>query len=105
MLWKKAKKPSGDPEIIIETTLIDSGSNSASGKAVVVTITDNAGGMPQSIQARIFESQFTTKAAGKGTGLGLSIAYQIVTDTHQGNIECFSELGKGTTFRVTLPIE
>lgn len=71
---------------------------------VVVTVTDNAGGMPESVRARIFERQFTTKAAGKGTGLGLSIAHQIVTETHQGRIECRSELGRGTTFQITLPI-
>ena len=72
---------------------------------VVVTVTDNAGGMPESVRARIFERQFTTKAAGKGTGLGLSIAHQIVTEIHQGRIECCSELGRGTTFQITLPIE
>ncbi len=71
---------------------------------VVVTVTDNAGGMPESVRSRIFESQFTTKATGKGTGLGLSIAHQIVTEIHQGRIECRSELGQGTTFQIILPI-
>ncbi len=72
---------------------------------VVVTVTDNAGGMPESVRSRIFESQFTTKATGKGTGLGLSIAHQIVTEIHQGRIECRSELGRGTTFQITLPVK
>ncbi|MEL7331049.1 MAG: response regulator [Cyanobacteria bacterium J06560_2] len=70
---------------------------------VIITITDNAGGIPSAVQAKIFESQFTTKSAGKGTGLGLSIAHQIVTQTHQGNIECTSLVGTGTTFKILLP--
>ncbi|MEL6159863.1 MAG: ATP-binding protein [Cyanobacteria bacterium J06627_32] len=70
---------------------------------ITVYFTDNAGGIPQDIQDRIFENQFTTKATGKGTGLGLAIAYQIVTEGHHGTIECLSTLGVGTTFRVTLP--
>ncbi|MGD1897253.1 MAG: sensor histidine kinase [Phormidesmis sp.] len=86
-----------EPEIEITTA--------ATAEQVIITITDNATGMPEDIRAQIFESQFTTKKAGKGTGLGLSIAYQIVTDTHQGSIECQSTLGVGTTFTITLPIE
>ncbi len=71
---------------------------------ITVTISDNAGGMPESVQKRIFESQFTTKTAGRGTGLGLSIAYKIVTEEHQGQIECKSIVGKGTTFKILLPV-
>ncbi|MEL6901639.1 MAG: ATP-binding protein, partial [Cyanobacteria bacterium J06606_4] len=54
-------------------------------------------------QDKIFENQFTTKATGKGTGLGLAIAHQIVTEVHQGTIECLSTPGVGTTFRIILP--
>ena len=85
-----------DPEITIETA--------QNGQQIVVTITDNAGGMPKHVRARIFESQFTTKEAGKGTGLGLSIAHQIITNSHQGHIGCASTVGEGTTFQITLPI-
>ena len=92
---EEGEKPSGAPEISIQTERV--------ANQVVVTIADNAGGMPPQVQAHIFESQFTTKSAGKGTGLGLSIAHQIVTDTHRGNISCTSVLGKGTTFQITLP--
>ena len=88
-------KPSGPPKICIQTRL--------EGDFVVITITDNAGGMPETVRSRIFESQFTTKSAGKGTGLGLSIAHQIVTDTHKGRIHCDSTLGTGTTFTIMLP--
>ena len=89
--------PSGPPKIHIATH--------TDHDTVVINITDNAGGMPESVKAHIFESQFTTKSAGKGTGLGLSIAHQIVTGTHQGSIQCQSTLGVGTTFTITLPIE
>jgi len=93
---EEGEKPAGAPEISICTEVADS--------RLIVTITDNAGGMPEQVRARIFESQFTTKRAGKGTGLGLSIAHRIVTDTHQGEITCQSLLGQGTTFRIALPI-
>ncbi|MEM6869174.1 MAG: HAMP domain-containing sensor histidine kinase, partial [Cyanobacteria bacterium P01_C01_bin.121] len=89
--------PSGPEEISISTA--------ADETQVIITITDNAGGMPKAILERIFESQFTTKTAGKGTGLGLSIAHQIVTEVHQGRIECTSVLGEGTTFTITLPLD
>ncbi|MEL6815133.1 MAG: ATP-binding protein, partial [Cyanobacteria bacterium J06598_3] len=84
------------PEIKIETVV--------AGDQVGIKITDNAGGMPEAVRSRIFESQFTTKKAGKGTGLGLSIAHKIVTETHGGTLECTSTVGTGTTFRILLPI-
>ncbi|MGB3637077.1 MAG: ATP-binding protein, partial [Rivularia sp. (in: cyanobacteria)] len=65
---------------------------------------DNALGMPPQVQARIFEQSFTTKPVGKGTGLGLAISYQIIVDKHSGKIDCFSTIGKGTKFIITLPI-
>lgn len=92
---EEGEKPSSSPKIDISTAMASN--------QIIITITDNAGGMSESVQSRIFESQFTTKTAGKGTGLGLSIAYQIVTDTHQGQLECTSTLGIGTTFRIVLP--
>ena len=75
------------------------------GQNAVISITDTAGGIPDHIIPRIFESQFTTKLAGKGTGLGLSIVHEIVTQNHLGNIQCSSEYSKGSTFTITLPID
>jgi two-component system, NtrC family, sensor kinase len=70
---------------------------------VVVEIEDNGAGISRADQSRIFEPFYTTKPPGRGTGLGLSICYGIVED-HQGHIEVESQPGRGTTFRVFLPV-
>lgn len=69
---------------------------------VTVRIRDTGAGIPEEHLARIFEPFFTTKAIGSGTGLGLSICQGIVT-AHGGTISVESEMGRGTTFTVTLP--
>ena len=68
-----------------------------------VTITDNGCGINSENLSKVFDPFFTTKAPGEGTGLGLSISYNIVKD-HKGDIEFKSETGKGTTVKLTLPI-
>ncbi|MEH6625634.1 MAG: ATP-binding protein [Motiliproteus sp.] len=73
------------------------------GSDVWVEVTDNGKGIDTEHLNRIFDPFFTTKKVGKGTGLGLSIAYGIV-EKHQGQIEVSSEVGKGSSFRVTIPI-
>jgi two-component system NtrC family sensor kinase len=68
--------------------------------SVVITVTDSGGGIPRESIDKIYEPFFTTK--DKGTGLGLAIVYNIIKK-HGGDIAVESEVGKGTTFTVTLP--
>jgi signal transduction histidine kinase len=70
---------------------------------VVVRIIDDGAGIPADITTRIFDPFFTTKGVGKGTGLGLSLSYGIV-QRHGGHIEVDSAPGRGSTFRVYLPV-
>ncbi|TAG94816.1 MAG: PAS domain S-box protein [Oscillatoriales cyanobacterium] len=73
-------------------------------KMVSIEISDNGMGMPQTVIDRIFNPFYTTKEVGKGTGLGMSISHSIVVEKHKGKIECTSEIGRGTTFRIQIPI-
>ncbi|MFM9263704.1 PAS domain S-box protein [Tychonema sp. BBK16] len=73
-------------------------------KMLAIEISDNGMGMPQSVIDRIFNPFYTTKEVGKGTGLGMSISHSIVVEKHKGKIECISEIGRGTTFRIQIPI-
>jgi signal transduction histidine kinase len=71
---------------------------------VVISVSDTGGGIPEAIRKRIFDPFFTTKEVGRGTGQGLSIAHNAIK-SHGGRLEFDTELGKGTTFRVSLPLE
>ena len=73
------------------------------GERVVVEVRDTGPGIPPDIIGRIFNAFFTTKEVGSGTGLGLAICQRIVTDMG-GELTVDSEMGKGTTFRVALPV-
>ncbi|MEW5847394.1 MAG: ATP-binding protein [Myxococcota bacterium] len=69
-----------------------------------IRVQDTGTGIPESIRGRIFEPFFTTKAVGQGTGQGLAIAYAIVVKNHGGHITFETEVGRGTTFIVQLPL-
>jgi signal transduction histidine kinase len=70
-----------------------------------IRISDTGTGIPEQHRSRVFDHFFTTKAVGKGTGQGLSIAHAVVTEKHGGSIALETEMGKGTTFIIRLPIE
>ena len=70
---------------------------------IAVKVQDTGAGIPDHIVTSIFDPFFTTKHRGKGTGLGLSVSLGIVKK-HGGDMHVESEVGKGTTFTVLLPI-
>jgi PAS domain S-box-containing protein len=70
---------------------------------IILRITDSGSGIPSDIMGKISDPFFTTKDPGEGTGLGLSITYSIIKE-HNGYITVTSELGKGTTFTIHLPV-
>ncbi len=80
-------------------------STRADGDQVEIAIGDTGTGIPEDIQAKVFDPFFTTKGVGRGTGQGLNIAHQIVVGKHRGSLTFETELGKGTTFVIRLPVE
>ncbi|HMY53016.1 MAG TPA: HAMP domain-containing sensor histidine kinase, partial [Candidatus Obscuribacter sp.] len=73
------------------------------GESVLVQITDHGPGIKPEVQSKIFDPFFTTKPVGQGTGLGLSICHSII-ERHGGQIWFTSEISKGTTFYVRVPL-
>jgi two-component system, NtrC family, sensor kinase len=73
------------------------------GERVEVSIRDSGKGMNKATLEKIFDPFFTTKGVGSGTGLGLSISYGVI-QKHGGDILVSSEIGKGTEFKIILPV-
>jgi len=70
---------------------------------VEIAISDTGSGIPKENLSKLFDPFFTTREVGKGTGLGLNVAYNII-QKHKGTIEVESEVGKGTTFTIRIPV-
>ena len=89
------KDSGGRGKITVKTAVVDD--------HVVISIADTGGGIPVQIRGNIFDPFFTTKEVGRGTGQGLSIARSVVK-AHGGALDFETEIGKGTTFFIRLPI-
>lgn len=76
----------------------------AEGDRVKISIGDTGSGIREEHRSRIFDPFFTTKDVGKGTGQGLAIAYNVIVKKHGGKIDFETEVGKGTTFHIHLPV-
>jgi len=92
------QEPLENPGIIRIRTEIE-------GTLAVIRIADNGAGITEQVKQRIFDPFYTTKRIGSGTGMGLAISHSIIVEKHKGEIKCFSAVGKGTEFRIELPIQ
>jgi two-component system NtrC family sensor kinase len=93
----EAMEPKGGGTLTISTQL------APFGQGVRISVADSGIGISEENKTKLFTPFFTTKPVGKGTGLGLSIVYGIVK-MHRGQIQVQSEVGKGATFIITLPL-
>ena len=90
--------------VVLDDTYAAMNLDARAGNFVMVTVSDTGGGIAPGLRERIFEPFFTTKEVGKGTGLGLSTALAI-TKGHGGFIHLYSELGRGSQFKIYLPAD
>ena len=94
---KLGKNSSEKGRILISTSFTD--------QDVQIEINDSGAGIPEEIRQKIFDLFFTTKEVGSGTGQGLYISHKIIVEQHGGFLGLESEVGKGSTFIIRLPIE
>ena len=80
-------------------------STSCQGEWAEVRIGDTGSGIPEHARQRVFDPFFTTKGVGQGTGQGLAIAHSVVVEQHGGTLSFETELGRGTTFVIRLPLQ
>ena len=91
-------------DVEIDNGFINTHNLGKCGRYALITVTDTGTGMDENTQKKIFEPFFTTKEVGKGTGLGLAMVYGLIKQ-HEGYIDLYSEPGKGTAFKIYLPIK
>lgn len=91
------RQPDTEKEIIIQTRLVND-------ETIAIHVIDNGIGIPKELASKVFDPFFTTKPVGGGTGLGLSVSYQIITQTHRGQLSFNATADAGTEFVVALPI-
>ena len=89
-----------EPIVTVSTRRL--GPPSGDGGRIEIKVSDNGGGIPESVKEKIFQPFFTTKPTGQGTGLGLSLSYDIVK-SHGGEIKVDTKVGEGSEFIIQLP--
>jgi two-component system, NtrC family, sensor kinase len=77
----------------------------SSDDTVIIRIHNNGPNIAETAREKLFDPFFTTKPIGKGTGMGLAISYQIITEQHQGQLNCYCGAETGVEFRITLPLD
>lgn len=80
-------------------------STKLNGNWAEIRISDTGTGIPEEVCKKIFDPFFTTKEVGKGTGQGLAISHSVIVEKHKGILRVESEVGKGTTFIISLPVK